>query len=951
MSERQLLSRATVAAALATVLSASALAQQASGPADDELEEIIVVGTQIKGADPVGSDPIVISQEEAARTGLVNTADVLRRLPQNQTRVGNDVAFQGGSANQGYNGAQVDGINLRGLGNSATLVLVDGRRVVGAGGASTHTDANQVPLAALERIEVLVDGASAVYGSDAVAGVVNFVLRKDFDGVEASVRTGDQSGGDEIGATILAGKTWDSGNILFTYEHLDRDAFNSGQIARLRQDLRPLGGPDLRIDSDNAAVGFSPNVITQFLGPNPSIPSARTWMYFGVPEGDGTGITGADLALNQPNLVDIADYKDWTGEQQRDQLAVYLNQELTDRFELFGSLTYTDRETVSAHPSPTIRVPLAGSPYFIADLPPDQIVQYSTLKDGQNRTFTANAETLGAVLGLRAELSGDWEGEAFFNYGRNEQCDSCVTGSINIQALTAQVFAGNINPLSSLPLSAPQVESVYGDSKFESRTTLEQFAVRFNGPLFALSTGDVLAAVGAEYRTESNANRNSSRTGPTNQFTQISTYGSTEFDRDIGSLFVELNIPLAENLTASAALRYDDYSDVGDTTNPKLGLTWDVTDKFSLQGTWGTSFRSPSVTDLNPNAVTSGTATVAPNWDPDIVNGVLPPGVIAPFGITNAAIMLGSNPALVPEEAETWSITAGFAHEGWDVKLTYWDIVYDDQIIFPGSILAYLGATPADVPSNGGNYGGWESLIIPVNNPATCDNSDISTADPVLQPFLESVNYDFITGGGDFSTVSTLRDAFCQVNVIIDSRIQNVGKVHKAGIDFSTNYTANVGDLKVIAQLALTHFLKNDIATQPGAPSVSEIGDLAAPNSVFEWSGTAGVTTLWKDFDASLVARYLDGMVASGQLGSDGLPGPDRNLSSYTQFDLTLGYGLDYGDAGFLDSWRIQLAITNLFDEEPDFFVTGGDPSNSAWDFKYGLPFGRTYALQLTTTF
>lgn len=969
MYDRKSLIRTTAALALVMLLSVPAFAQQTPPPADDEvseqekadvLEEIVVVGSQIKGVGPVGAEPVTVTRDEALLTGLANTADILRRLPQNQIGMGGDIGFQGGTANQGYNGAQIDTVNLRGLGAAATLILVDGRRVVGAGGAATGTDANQVPVRALERLEVLVDGASAVYGSDAVAGVVNFVLRKDYDGVEVTLRADDQSGGDQYGGTLIAGETWDSlgsaglGNILFTYEHLDRDNFIAGDIARLRQDLRPLGGPDLRLGGNDASVGFSPNIVTQFLGPNTTIPRAGNYTYFGVPYGDGIGLTPGDLALNQPNLVDGAEYTDWTGDQTRDQFALYFNQELTENLGIFSSFTYTDRETVSEHRSASVRIGLAGSPFFIAGLPADQTVQYSSLKDGQVRVFNADATTYQGVIGLRMQLPNDWEGEAFYNFGKNEQCDSCVTGSINSAALTAQIRAGNINPLSSMPLTASQVDSVYGDSTFESKTKLDQFVLKFNGPLFELPAGPVLAAAGAEYREESNANQNRSRNGPTNSYTQISTYGSSEFDRDIGSLFLELNVPVLETLTASAAVRYDDYSDVGSTTNPKLGFNWDMTEMFSLKGTWGTSFRAPSVTDANPNAVTSGSSTIAPNWDPRIVNGVLPPGILGPFGITNTAIMLGSNPALTPEEADTWSLTAGFANGGFDINLTYWDIKYEDQILFPGSIPAYLAATPASVPANGGNYNGWGSLIIPVYNPVTCNNSDISTADPVLRAFLETLNYDFIAGGGDFSTTSALLNDFCKVNVIIDSRIQNVGSVNKTGLDLMTTYTKDIGEVTLVSQLAVTHYLKNEFSTGPGIPATDEIGGLASPNSVFEWSGTASATALWNNWDSQLALRYLDSTTATGQLGANGLPGPDAHLSAYTQFDMTLGYTASYVDPlfGALEGWRVQLAITNLFDQEPDFFVMGNTGSGSpAWDYKYGLPFGRTYSLALTTNF
>jgi len=960
VSHSKLLSTA-IATILSTQFSMPAAAQERATAETSELEEVVVTGTQISGVDPVGSDPVVLSAEEMKLTGLANTADILRRLPQNQTAIGGNAGQQGGTANQGYNGAQIETINLRGLGAGGTLILVDGRRVVGQGGAATGTDANQVPIGALERLEVLTDGASAIYGSDAVGGVVNFVLRKDFEGLEATLRSDDQSGGTQIGATLIGGTVWETGNILATYEHLDRDAIKTSKVPRLRNDLRFLGGPDMRIEGDDASVGFSPNIISQGASANPTLPRALNYTYWAVPAGDGTGVTAANLLLNAPHLVDAADYSEWTGEQKRDQFTLFVNQELSENIGIFGSVMYTTRETTSEQIAPTVRIPLCAvghpllgnnlcllrGPFFINGLPDNQTVQYSTLKDGQNRVFHAEADTLGAVLGLNMDLPGDWRGEAFFNYGRNEQCDSCVTGAINTQALTAQVQAGNINPLSSLPLTAAQIEQVYGDSKFESRTTLEQFAVKFDGRVFDLPAGPLRAAVGAEHRTEINANRNTSETGPTNQPLQISTYADSEYDRDISSVFLELNAPLLDSLTLSAAVRYDDYSDVGDTTNPKFGLTWDVTDQFSLQGTWGTSFRAPSVTDVNPKAVTSGTSLPFPNYDPRITSGFLPAGIIGPFGLANSALLLGSNPDLVPEEAETWSISANFKHEGFEVGLTYWDVTYDDQIIFPGSISAY-SAGPGGPPG----YNGWGSLVTPVNNPATCNNSDISTADPVLQPFLESLNYDFVSAGGSFGSVSSLRNDFCKINVIVDSRIQNVGSVKIDGIDFNTSYTRAIGSVNLVAQLALTHYLSNEIASAPGVPAEEHMGSLFDSVSVFEWKGTAGLTALWKGFDATLTLRYLDEMVATGQLTDAGLPGaPDKQLSPNTQFDVALGYNAEFSERRFgMQGWRALVVITNVTDEEPDFFTPSGDPPGS-WHFKYGLPFGRTYSAQLTARF
>jgi iron complex outermembrane receptor protein len=961
---------------LATFSVGAASAQTPQVPAtaspeeeDEAADRVVIVGTNIAGAAPVGSEPVVITAEEAGRTGLSNVADIVRRMPQVQMGVGDDVGFQGGTSQQGYNQAQTETINLRGLGASATLILVDGRRVVGSGAVGTTTEANQVPLAALQRLEILPDGASAMYGSDAVAGVVNFVLRKDYEGFEATLRAGNQSGGDEWGATLLGGTTWDDfggfggGNLLATYEHQDRESARAGDYARLRQDLRSIGGPDLRIDGANASVGFSPNIISEG-APNTTIPRAGNFTYWGVPSGNGTGVTSANVSLNNPNLVDSSDYRDWTGEQVRDQVALYLNQTLNESAEFFGALSYSRRETTSAHPAGTVRLALAGTPFLVAGLPANQQVQYSTLKDGQTRTFSVDAETIGAVLGVRFDLPNEWAGEIYANLGRNEQCDSCVTGSLNQAAFAAQVQAGNINPLSSLALTDAQAATVYGNTSFRSRTTLDDFVAKFDGPLFELPAGTLKAAVGAEFRKESNANENVSRTGVTNALSVLSTFDDTKLSRDIGSIFAELNIPvidaamnipLVQNLTLSAAARYDDYSDVGSTTNPRLGFTWDVTDQLSFFGNWGTSFRAPTVTDVNPNAVTSGTNFVAFNVNPLITNGAAP--AIPIFGLpgrANFALLLGSNPDLKPEESENWSFGTRFEHEGLELGATLWNISYDNQIIFPGTIPAFATSAfnPAFAPPN---YGGWGAFVIPINNPITCNNNDLSTADPVLQAALASVNYDFVNAGGDFSAQSSLQNAFCQVNAIADSRITNVGSVEQRGVDFDARYSYTLGDVELLARLGVSRQLKHDISAQPGAPFVSQLGDLTQPSGGFKWRGTAGLTAMWQGFDATVQSRYLGSITASNQFGANGLPGgPNREVPAHLEFDLTIGYNATYDQAQFagLKGWRAQLAVTNVMDDLPGIFFTNGNSvGTAAWNTKYGSPFGRTYSATLTARF
>jgi iron complex outermembrane recepter protein len=949
-----------------------------------EVGEVVVTGTNISGVKPVGGTSIVVTREEMQQTGLSNAADIIRRLPQVQTAVGDSsAATQGGSSNQGYNGAQVEGINLRGLGPSATLILVDGHRVVAQGSAASIAEGNQVPLAALERIEILPQGASAIYGSDAVAGVVNYVLRKDFDGLEVNARVGNQTGGREYDLGLTAGTHWGSlgglgnGNIIGSYQHQDRDAFKGGKIDRLRFNLSPLGGPDLRIVGNSAFVGLAPNVVTNpFVAPNvnPIQPTAQGYRYFGVPA-NNTGVpSAASLLADQPNLVDASDYTDYTGAQKMDQASLYFNQDLTPKLELFGSANYSKRTTRSEllGRSPNITVTPA-SPYYVAvpGAGATETIQYSTLKDNVLTRYNAASKTYGGLFGVRADLPFDWKGEAFYNYNKNQSCDSCVTGLANSAALQALVNAQTINPLSTTSLTDAQKALVYDANRIESRSTLNDVVAKANGKLIDLPAGPLKAAVGFEYIRESNALRSAKTTGGVT--TPGTSFATSRASRNITAGFAELyvpivsedmHIPLVKGLRGSAAVRYDDYSDVGATTNPKFGLTWDLTDEFRLEGTWGTSFRAPHLTDVNPHGVTTALLVRnLPNVDPRIYNTDLPAGFAGPFGLTTSAILVGSNPALTPEESTNWSVGGVFSRGGLDVRLSYWDIEYTNQIAFPGVIGAYASAF-----TRGGDYQGWGPYITPIhNNIATlppfglpnpffnpaqplCSNSDINTADPALRNALQQAQ-----GVNTVAGSTQIANNFCNVAVLLDSRIQNIGRVEMNGLDFSAQYFTQVGEVKLTGQVTASATLEQKVTVLPGATptdTIGRIGDGGASGG-FKWRGTAGVTADWQGFDATLQARYLSSVRVGGIVDANNSPvGGTAKLPSLIQFDLTLGYGQKFDEpVSGLKAWRGAVVITNLFDEYPTFITAPTGYQNPGWIPAYGSPFGRTFSVQLTADF
>lgn len=956
-----------------TLFGPAAWAQQAPPPQtseagqagqDDDLtsiEDVIVtgVGTNISGVKPVGSEIVTLSREEILSTGVSNVADAVRTLPQ----VKNLGDFREGGTQGSQNSQQGNAINLRGLGAQATLVLVDGHRLVATGAASNFTEANQVPLAAIERIEVIADGASALYGSDAVAGVVNFVLRKDFEGLETSVRVTDQTGGMEYSPSFTAGKVWGDlggmggGNVLLAYEYTSRDPYLRSKNPLLMQDLTRYGGPDNRLNGETATVSGPANIYVQNAGgsQNPTLPRAGAYTYYGLPMGANVGLSAADLLLNQPNLTDSGYYTDYVGEQKKHQVSVFANQQFGQNIEGFIQASYSKRETYSRSLaavnwnvtlSPFLydaagNVTAAPNPYYISGIPgvapgENLNVQYSGIKDFGTSNFDNSSETYSITTGFRALLPFDWKMDASYTFGRDEACNYCQTGlNLNVTALQYRINTGDINPLSSQPLSDTQLSTVLGDNIQSSGNGLDDIVVKFNGPLFELPGGTVRAAFGGERNEAYNYNVNGANRTALNAFEYDTTEATSKQSRTIWSAFGELyvpvigpemGVPLVQRLIIDAAVRYDDYSDVGNTTNPKIGVTLDVTDGFSLRGSWGTSFRAPSLPDVNLFAYSSSFGFAASNSDPRVTNGFLN---LPEFGLTlaNAAIVLGSNPDLKPEEATNWSIGGDLEVGDFTFSATYYNISYTGRIASPDAAGAYLAGLYPD-------YRGYAANIIPINNPAGCSNADLTTADPKLQQYLgRTLLYGGIPN-------------FCAVNVLIDQRNTNLAATRQDGIDASVLYNRRFGEVAVNASLAASWTMSNDQQVVEGQPFYDRLGFYSTP---IEWRGRASFGANWRKFSGNLFVNYTGGYtndLAVDSLGSSIAP---RKVDAWITADATLAYATEFRApaGGFVKGLRASLSIQNLTDEDPPIVIT----SQSVFNGAYSHPYGRTFSAQLSARF
>jgi len=878
-------------------------------------------------------------------TGLTTLADVLQTVPQVQNNPNSGgsgpVYRQGGTSGYGGNTTQGTSINLRGLGTSATLTLVDGRRVVPSGAASTFTEAIQVPIAAVERIEVVTDGSSAIYGSDAISGVVNYVLRKNFNGIEISGRDTVNRYYNTWGTSVTAGKSWSTGNVILTYDYEFRDSFYAGKSKYLRQDLTSLGGPDSRANNGTVSAG-GPTLITGGTG--------APYTYYTIPDGSGTGLSFTSLTEGG-NLVDASDYNEYLGKQKRHQVALFFNQEINSSLNFYVEAFYTKRDTSTRSYNNTLTgnnvTVCEDSPYYITDAPAGASSSSSNCGGGMGQLVAVNAsvffngstvtknpaETISVTAGYTGKLPGSWTVETYFTYAHDSTCGICNYGNnANMSALAAEIQAGRINPYSTTPLTDAQYATFMGDNLQFSYNSFYDAVTKFNGPLFSLPAGEVKVALGGELAYNRQHLINGSNTAypddPTNNSYAVTNDSTVH--RSTASAFAELfipvigsdmNIPLMQELNVNAAVRYDDYSDFGDTTNPKIGATWMVNDAVSIRGSWGTSFRAPSLTDTNPmnfSAALAGVPFANNSGRTDI--GILYPGFSSAYQI------IGANSRLKPETATSWSagIDIKPVGSGFRFSATYYNMKYTNQIVAP-TIGLFLSS-----PENAALY---SQYIIPVNNPGTCVNGDPSTYDPVLA--------NFIAANPALYRISIF--GACSVNVILDGRSANAATTYQDGLDFQANYMTDSSIGRWNLGLNVTKILNQKLQTVVGGKKQDVLDTYYYPVSLrgraqIGWSLGRVAANLFVNY----VGSYTNTIPLSGQ--------PQSKVPSWTTADMGITYSVPPGGSA-LGGLRLAVNVQNLTNEDPPLVLTQSGTSYSAFDASNASIYGRTVSIQITKAF
>lgn len=869
---------------------ASPLGETAPAAAD-ALSEIVVTGTRIRGAAPVGSNLISITREDIDRAGFATAQQIVQSVPQN---------FGGGpgETTSGYssrNGAPLNtnlgsSVNLRGLGANSTLVLINGSRPPGAGIAGSFTDISVIPVLAIQGVEVLADGASALYGSDAVAGVVNFKMRDAFDGGEARVRYGRARGGArEIQVGAMLGQRWATGNIAGAYEYYDRQALAASRRDYATEDLRPFGGADYR---------------RPYAAPGTLVVSGQT---FAIPKGqNGVGLTPGQLAAGQQNLADEQADTDLVPAQRRHSLYVSGRQAFGPRTHVFAQALVAQRDFEQRSYGGTQRsvVVPTTNPFYLNPLggTAPVSVQYDFRGDLGTPRSTGRVRAYNGLFGLDREL-GAWSASAQVGLGLQReryQIDNQGPNTYRLAIALADPNPATAYNLFGDPGSTPAATrdavrgSIGGRSQFRSWTG----ALRADGPVATLPAGAAKLALGAEWRSERYV-----QTNYTDLFAATPTATETDYPdtRTIAAAYAEVRLPLVDeamgvaavrSLELSLAGRVERYSDVGKASTPKVGLDWRPLTDLTVRASYGKSFRAPSFQDLR----TGPTVTA---YQPALL-----PDPASPTGYTTVLALLGNSPDMGPERATTWTTGLSFkphALPGLAANLTYYDIRYEDRI--------------ANVNANAFN------LLIERNVYA-----DVIADHPSAATVAAYYASPLLSNRSNIPASA--------IAAIVDLQNRNLSSVRQRGLDFDVSYGREVGAGQVSLGLAGSYIFAINQKITSTSPTADVVGTVGNPADL-RVRGRAG----WNQgpWSVSGFVNFIDGY-------ENQLVTPRQAVKSWTTADLQLAYR---PASARLAGLRFALTVTNLLDRDPPFVEMRTIGSAIGYDGEKADPMGRRIAFEV----
>lgn len=907
---RTRLIQSTIFAGVALSAATPFATAQDADDAEAVQQTIVVTGSRIVRNDLIASSPVnVINAEAIEISGATNVQDILNELPAagvpGLTDTNSNFTLNGGGVNQ---------VNLRNLREERTLVLVNGRRHVGGLAGSPTVDLNMIPAGLIERIDVVTGGAAAVYGSDAIAGVVNIIYKDDFDGVETNFRYGDSldSGGREIDFNITAGSSFadDKGHATLFVGYSD-----SGVLEAKDREI-----------SEGDAVNSS-------FGPFGS---------FQIPGEDGFVTLDRETGLWNKDFVNAED--------GFDRNAVRLIRVPTERLQFAGDFEYNFNpfvtgfseisfnqvesfqrteptimgQFISVGSVPNVNMPV-DNPFMPEELrtailaaDPDatEVTMRRRFTELGPRTTDQQRQTVRTVIGLEGttpEAFGGFDWEVYYQLGRltQDRVDGGIANTLNVyNALRTepdgdggfQCIDDISRSLGCVPINFFGTGTVDGDAlafvQTQAQTTAraeqEVFSASITGDVFSLPAGVVSFAAGAEYRSEDSRfiSDGLAATGLTTGNTSPSVSGYYDVSEYFAEVLVPVlaNRPFVDELNLEGAYRVSDYSTIGSADAWKIGATWKPFSDLSIRGGYNTAVRAPNIGELfDPGSETfrnyidpcnfggaggssadGRTEYTAESAEVQARCATIPGTATLDQGAQNlfsAGGFAAGNPDLKEEIAQTYTIGFVYSPEflsGLNMTLDYYNITIEDGIQ---------------------NFSAQDTVTQCVRQPSFPNN-----------PFCDLIQRNPTTG----------------LIERIDALDINVAEFEADGIDFAADYSREYAGIDWNAALVGNYRIKETFLPFEGGEILEDAGEIGAQ----EWTVNTTLRADWQKWRFALSSRYISGVNIDNEDPSAGPDDANGKVQSYFYHDVNVNYQINR-------VFDISAGIDNIFDEEPPFLGQG----------------------------
>jgi iron complex outermembrane receptor protein len=886
---------------LTGTLGSTAVAQEIAA----ELPRVEVTGSAIRRVQSETALPVeIISRAEIEKTGVTTAAEILGRVSANVNGLTDGASINVGGDQRGFNSA-----NLRGIGTSSTLVLLNGRRMANfaSPGDDSGVDLNNIPAAALERVEVLLDGASALYGTDAIGGVINFITRKDYQGLELNVYGGktDEGGAGKRTASISAGTgelERDGYNVFAVADFQRTNALNTSQRSfipglqveqRLGHLLSGYTGPaNIRLTSNQRdhlqELGFTINgrPITNRLI-NLSVPDCAPPANLYLPAGTG----GVDACTyNYMGDTELYPKSEKASLLSRGVIKLGAGHQAYAEVALTRSKTwYTGSAArVTGYIDYSMVPQLAGTGLDqLDDDYPGELELRMRLNEAGQRTSELTSEGMRFVVGMNGTLGG-WDYDAAFNHSVNTVKDKDTHGYVLYNELLEGIADGRINPFG--PSSAEGralLDSIQvNDVVRRARGTLDSFDFKFSRALAPMEGGDLALAIGGEARREQNRFTPSALLLSDNINNDAAPEGgrATSDSRNVAALYGEVLLPFAKQWEAQLSARYDHYQEVGGAASPKIGLSYRPSNALLLRASAGRGFRAPTMNELHRPTVYSSTATL-----PDPVYCATVENNYADCA-DNWDTRRYSNTELKPEKSRQFSLGAVFAAgRHVSASLDYWNIKRTDLISEIGDDI---------ILGNLAKYGGL-----------------------VYRDEDGLIDY-------------------------IELRKENCGAQLARGLDLAVTVRGvDTAFGRFGGRLNGTYVLSSKIQNAPGDAFVSNLNRFVTDGVVQRWRHTVSFDWERGPFSTSLQNTWSSGYEDQNTAINidDGSVVAQNRVKSYSRWDLSGAWQVS-------TPLKLRVGVQNMFDESPPYsnqayyFLSGYDPS-------YTDPRGRRFYASANYTF